>query len=331
MRNLFFVLCILFLISTTAMAKKPPTMPNSYNGLPLSAKSIAMGNTGAGSVSRTDNVYFNPAGIAFNTSEQIQVEILTSVLRDSDLSKNEINIADPTDLGLMSIVLMQKFGAISWRTLSSYQIKTSSGNNWYNKQESIKAVTLSVGNVSDNGSALGMNISYLYGTLSESSVSDLTPYAQTSSGNGVSLDIGITYPLRDHLVFGINFENIIGFMWWSDFNNYDQLPFTIKAGTGYYLGGFSLLLDYSRRFYRFGDLDPNLVSVGAEQYITSFLAVRAGVEGTAISDVSDKEKLKYTYGFGLNISILTFNFAAQNYKINSENVAEYLCSLKVNI
>ena len=331
MKKLLFIFFILFVTVINVSAKKPPTMPNSYNGLPLSAKSIAMGNTGAGSVSRTDDIYFNPAGIAFNTSEQIQVEILTSVLRDSDLSKNEINIADPTDLGLMSIVLMQKFGAISWRTLSSYQIKTSSESNWYNKQESIKTVTLSVGNISDNGNSLGMNISYLYGTLAESSVSDLTPYAQTSSGNGVSLDIGMTFPIKDHLIFGINFENIIGFMWWSDFNNYDQLPFTIKTGAGYYLGGFSLLLDYSRRFYRFGDLEPNLVSVGAEQYITSFLAVRAGVEGTALSDVSDKEKLKYTYGFGLNISILTLNFAAQNYKINSENIAEYLCSLKVNI
>jgi len=331
MKKLFFVFCILFLISQMAMAKKPPTMPNSYNGMPLSAKSIAMGNTGTGAVSRADNIYFNPAGLAYNQTENLQVEILISILRDSDLPKTELNIIDPTELGLMSIVLMQNFGAISWRTLSSYQIKTSSENNWYKKQENIKAVTLSVGNVSNNGSALGINISYLYGTLAESFVSDLNPYAQTSSGNGFSLDIGMTYPIKNHLVLGINLENIVGFMWWNDYNNYDQLPFTIETGIGYYLGGFSFLMDYSRRFYRFGDLNQNLISVGAEQYITSFLSLRAGVEGNAISDISDKENLKYTYGFGLNISIVTLNFAAQNYKINSEDIAEYLCSIKVNI
>lgn len=331
MKKVLFIFFILFFVVINVSAKKPPTMPNSYNGMAVSAKSLAMGDTGTGSVSRADNIYFNPAGLSYNTNEKIQIEILTSILRDSDLSKAEINMTDPTDLGLMSITLMQKFGAISWRTLSSHEIKVSSGSDWAKKQENIKAVTLSVGNVSENGSALGINISYLYGTMAESFVESSTAYAQTSSGNGVSLDIGMIYPLRDHLVFGINLENIIGFMWWSDYNNYDQLPFTIKTGAGYYLGGFSLLIDYSRRFYRFGDLNQNLVSVGAEQYITSFLSLRAGAEGTAISDISNKENIKYTYGFGLNISIVTLNFAAQNYKINSENVSEYFCSVKANI
>ena len=328
MKRLSFIFFILFFITINVLAKKPPTQPNSYNGMALSARSLAMGNTGTANVSRPDNIYFNPAGLAYNTNERIITEILVSALRDSDLPKQEINQVDPTELGLMSIALIQKFGAISWRTLSSNETKISNGADWYRKQESIKAVTLSVGNTSTNGSSLGVNISYLYGTLAESSIENTTAYAQTSSGNGFSIDIGMTYPIKKHIIFGINLENVAGFMWWSDYNNYDQLPFIARAGTGYYLGGFCFLIDYARMFYRFGDMEQNLYAVGAEQYLTHFLSVMAGIESPS---VSDKEQFKYTYGFGLNISIVTINFAAQNYKINSENVSEYFCSVKANI
>ena len=329
MKKLSFIFFILFFITINVSARKIPTQPNSYNGMALSARSLAMGNTGAAAVSQTDNIYFNPAGLAYNTNEKIFTEVLISALRDSSLPKQEINRVDPTELGLMSIVLMQKFGAISWRTLSSYETKSSDENNWSRKQENIKAVTLSVGNTSSNGAALGVNISYLYGTLAESSVENSIPYAQTSSGNGFSIDVGMTLPLKKHIILGVNFENIAGFMWWSDYGNYEQLPFTFRSGAGYYLGGFSLLADYSKRFYRFGDMKENFISLGAEQYLTHFLCVRAGAESE--SSFSDKENIKYTYGFGLNISIVTVNFAAQNYKLNSENVSEYFCSVKANI
>lgn len=329
MKKLSFIFFILFFVAINVSAKKIPTQPNSYDGMAVSARSLAMGNTGVAAVSQPDNIYFNPAGLAYNTNEKIFVETLISALRDSSLSKQEINLVDPTELGLMSIVLMQKFGAISWRTLSSYETKHSDGSNWARKQENIKAVTLSVGNMSSNGTSLGVNISYLYGTLAESSVDNSTPYAQTSSGNGFSLDVGMTFPIEQHIILGVNFENIAGFMWWSDYSNYEQLPFTFRSGAGYFLGGFSLLLDYSKRFYRFGDMKENFVSLGAEQYLTHFLCVRAGAESD--DSFSDKENLKYTYGFGLNISIITVNFAAQNYKINSEKVSEYFCSVKADI
>lgn len=325
-KKLILIVCFIF-AGSFAFAKKPPTLPNSYNAVSVSARSFAMGQTGVASPANLEGIFYNPASITYIQEEKIQAEMLFTVSRESGALKNTINMTDPIDIGFDSFAAAQRQGALSWRTLSSNKVEISDGSDWYEKQENIKAITISAGNKGDNGSAMGLNISYLYGTLAESSYISGIPFAQTSSGNGVSVDIGFMTPVSSGLTFGVNFENVIGFMWWENYD-FDQLPFGIRTGFGYNTQSFSLLLDFDKKFYRFGDMNENVVGVGLEQYITSYLCVRLGAQG---SSLSDNEKLKYTYGIGLNISTFMLSVSGEKYKLDEENISKYLVSLKVLI
>jgi len=302
-------------------------MPNSYDGMGLGARSFAMGATGAACQANIENIFYNPAGIAFVKNEKIQIEALFVIARETDLPKEIINMQDRINLGFKSFSVLQKQGAISWRTLSSNEFEISNGSDWYKKQESIKALTISAGNKNENGTAMGINISYLYGTLSESSLTGGVPFAQTSSGNGFAVDIGFMYPITRQIVFGTTLENVAGFMWWGNYD-FDQLPFGIRTGFGYSRESFNLLLDWNKKFYRFSEINDNIVSLGLEQYLNSVLCIRAGAQGNSLSD---KDKLKYTYGFGLNISEFSLSVGAETYKLDQRNVSKYLFSLKVLI
>lgn len=326
-KNLLLIFCFMFL-SSFLVAQKPPTLPNSYNGMALSARSFSMGQTGVAMPANIEGIFYNPAGLAYIQEERIQAEALFVVSRNSDLLEENINVIDPIDIGFESFSVVQKQGAVSWRTLSSNQIDVSDGSDWYKKQENIKAITISAGNQSENGTALGLNISYLYGTLAESSYIAGTPFAQTSSGNGFSVDIGFMAPLTKQISFGVNLENIVGFMWWENYD-FDQLPFGVRTGFGYTSKGFNLLLDFDKKFYRAGDMDENLIGIGLEQYLTNFLCIRLGAQGSSFSE--EEEKIKYTYGVGLNISMFSLSFAGESYKLDDEKISKYLVSLKVLI
>ncbi|MFA7074230.1 MAG: hypothetical protein WC234_03460 [Endomicrobiaceae bacterium] len=325
-RKLLLIFCFMF-AGSFVLAKKPPTLPNSYNAVSVSARSFAMGQAGVAVPANLEGIFYNPASIAYIQEEKIQAEMLFTVSRESGALKNAINMTDPIDIGFDSFAAAQRQGALSWRTLSSNKVEISDGSDWYNKQENIKAITISAGNQGDNGSAMGLNISYLYGTLAESSYISGIPFAQTSSGNGVSVDIGFMTPVSYGLTFGVNFENVVGFMWWENYD-FDQLPFGIRTGLGYNTQSFSLLLDFDKKFYRFGDINENIVGVGLEQYITSYLCLRLGAQG---SSLSDNEKLKYTYGIGLNISTFMLSVSGEKYKLDEENISKYLVSLRVLI
>ncbi|GAB1401338.1 hypothetical protein MASR1M68_02490 [Elusimicrobiota bacterium] len=324
---IFSLFTVLFSVAYV-YAQKPPTSFNSYDGMALSARSIAMGGAGVAVTGGIDNIFYNSAGLAFIQGNGIEAEALFSASRQSNIPNDVLNSVEPIKLGFNSFVILQQQGAISWRTLSS-NVKFSSGTDYWSRQnENIKAITISGSQKSQNNNyAVGIGLSYLYGTLAESSVISGNPFAQTSSGNGFAIDIGFITPVNKNITFGLNLENVLGFMWWSDYDC-EQLPFGIRTGLGYQVGGFTMLADLNKKFYRFSDFNDTVYSVGLEQNITRVLAVRLGRQG---SSWSDEDKIKYTYGFALNVSTFSFSFASEMYKINKENVSKYTISLKTVI
>ena len=326
MKKFLLTLSLIFISANIVFAKKPPTMPNSYDSTGLSARSFAMGYSGAAMPNSLEGVFYNSASLGFNGSEGIQVEATASIIRNTDLDKNDMVYYNPIDLGFTSFVVNQKQGAISWRTFSSHDVEERDGSDFYKKSEHIKAITISAANVNEKGVSFGLNLSYLYGTLAESSVMDGTPFAQTSSGNGFTMDIGIMAPLKGNMYVGVNFENIFGIMWWENYD-FDQLPFGIRTGVGYIMGTFNLLVDWNKKFYRFGNIEnDNFYSIGAEQYIGRYLVLRAGAQGPSITETKD---IKYTYGAGINVSIITISLAGETYKIEEEKVSQYSVSVRI--
>ena len=327
-KRFLFVLFLVFSAVTVVFAKKPPTLPNSYDSTGLSARSIAMGYTGAAMPNSLEGVYYNSASLGFNKSDKIQMEATAFIIRNTDVDSNIMSYSDPIDLGFTSFVVNQKQGAISWRTFSSNDIEEKNGSDFYKKSEHIKAITLSVANLNEQGVSFGLNLSYLYGTLSESSVIDGNPFAQTSSGNGFTMDIGIMGPVKGNLYFGINFENVLGIMWWENYD-FDQLPFGIRAGAGYIMGSTNIIVDWHKIFYRFGDIEnDNFYSIGVEQSLGNVFVLRAGAQGTSVTET---DNIKYTYGAGVNVSVISVSIAGETYKIKEETVSQYSVSVKVSI
>ena len=327
-KKIWLVLSLLLVCVTLSFAKKPPTMPNSYDSMGVSARSLAMGYTGAAMPNTLDGVFYNSASLGFNGSEAILIEATAPIIRNTDIDKNYMAYCNPIDLGFTSFVVNQKQGAISWRTFSSHDIEYHDGSDFYKKSEHIKAFTLSAANVNEKGVSFGLNLSYLYGTLAESSVIGGTPFAQTSSGNGFTMDIGIMAPLRGNIYVGVNFENIFGIMWWENYD-FDQLPFGIRTGLGYIAGTFNLLVDWHKKFYRFGNIEnDNFYSIGVEQYLGRYLALRAGAQGPSVTETDD---IKYTYGAGINISIISISIAGETYKNEKEKVSQYTVSVRILI
>lgn len=327
-KKISFMLFLVFTMTTVAFAKKAPTLPNSYDSTGLSARSVAMGYTGAAMPGSLDGVYYNSASLGFNKSDKIQIEAAAFVIRNTDLDSNIMSYSNPIDLGFTSFVVNQQQGAVSWRTFSSNDIEEKNGSDFYKRSEHIKAVTVSVANLNEKGVSFGLNLSYLYGTLAESSVIDGNPFAQTSAGNGFTMDIGIMGPVKGNLYFGINFENVFGIMWWENYD-FDQLPFGIRTGLGYIMGTTNIVADWHKMFYRFGDIEhDNLYSVGIEQYLGNVVVLRAGVQSYSVSKT---DELKYTYGAGINVSIVSVSVAGETYKIKEEQVSQYSVSVKVCI
>ena len=327
MKSLRFLLIVsvVTLTSSFGFAKQAPILPNSYNGQGVSARSFAMGHTGAAMPGSYEGIFYNPATLGFSEESGVQVEAFVFALKNTALEDMECLPYENIKRGLNSFYIAQNQGALSWRTLSSYSYSETNGSDHSKIDEHINAITVTMANKSDSGISVGMNLSYLYGTILYSAVENGKPLAEAYSGNGFTMDIGFLIPLSGNAFLGINFENILGFMWWEHYGH-DQLPFGIRTGLGYTFGTFNLLADYNKKFYRFGDLEEQFVSVGAEQYLTQYFAIRAGAVSTA---KIHKEKVKYTYGAGLNFSTFSLSAACENFKINNENVMQYYASLKV--
>ena len=95
------------------------------------------------------------------------------------------------------------------------------------------------------------------------------------------------------------------------------------------MGTTNIVADWHKMFYRFGDIEhDNWYSVGVEQYLGNIFVLRAGAQGT--SDIKADE-LKYTYGAGINVSIVSVSIAGETYKIEKEQVSQYSVSVKVLI
>ncbi|MBQ3833953.1 MAG: hypothetical protein II816_00320 [Elusimicrobia bacterium] len=320
-----FIIAVIFLVSSDGFAKKAPILPNAYDGCGVSARSLAMGRTGVAMPGSYEGIFYNPATLGFNEDGSVQIEAFVFALRNTALDDVECLPYNNIKRGFNSFVIAQNRGAISWRTLSSYNYSEKNGSDYFNMQESVHAVTVSMANVNDNGLSVGLNLSYLYGTILYSGVASGTPIAEAYSGNGFTMDIGLMYPLSNGLFFGANFENVVGFMWWDSYGH-DQMPFGIRSGIGYALGSFTFLADYNKKFYRFGNLEDQFVSVGMEQYFSRYFAVRVGAQSPS---KVHKEKIKYTYGAGINLSHFSLSVACENFKTNEENIVQYYTSLKI--
>ncbi|MCL2334964.1 MAG: hypothetical protein FWC57_02750 [Endomicrobia bacterium] len=315
---------VLLFSAQSAFARRAPTQPNTYDGFAPTARSMAMGNTGVGMINNA-SAFYNAANLGFMSGTHAEASVV--ITEQSKASPSEVALADPAGQGLNSAVLIKDTSAIMWRALSNNSISVVNSGGWQKTDTYINAFTVAAGQKNDNGFCMGINLTYLYGKIGESSVINSQPYSNVASGNGFTCDFSFAYPAAQNLYAGINLQNIAGFMFWNDYN-VEQLPFTVRAGAAYMVSGFAFAFDYSKYFYRFGDMNDGTYNMGIEQYVTQFLCVRGGI----ISDQDfTQDSLIYTYGLGFRIKTYEISFAGQQFKVNDKSSLKYMLSFSASV
>ncbi|MCL2145550.1 MAG: hypothetical protein FWH43_08690 [Endomicrobia bacterium] len=318
---------LLFLSAQNAFAKRAPTQPNSYDGAAPTARSMAMGEAGAGLAGFSDSYYYNSAMYGYSR-EGTKAEVSGVIRRQSGASPSRVAEIDGSGSGLTSFIMIKDTGGLIWQALSNNSIRQNySGGDYLNTETYINSLAIVAGQKNEKGYSMGINMTYLYGKIGESSIIGGYPHSNVGSGNGFALDLSLAVPAGNNVFFGMDLKNIAGFMFWNDYNT-EQLPFIFRAGTGYHFKGFLFATDFEKKFYRFGDLQEEYLRFGFEQYINGAICIRMGF----VSDDSfDNDTYQYTYGFGLRIRSYELSAAAHQYKINNENFTKYLLSFSALI
>lgn len=325
MRRFLLITAVLFYSSNFLLAKNAPTQANIYDGHAPNAPSIAMGSAGAGLCSIA-SFYFNSANLFASQGASAQISALVS--KQSDAESKYFSLADTSGTGLISAILVKDTSAFYWQSLSDTEVKVDhSSSNWHKVKTSVSQIGFMAAKLNDRNFSIGLNIAYLYGNISESSIIDTLPYANTSSGNGFAVDLSLAFPIAKNLILGINLKNIAGFMFWNNYNT-EQLPFIFRTGIGYCDKGFTFALDWDKKFYRFDNLDKEHFYIGLEQYLNNIFCLRAGA--TANNSL-ENDKMKYSYGFGFKIKNYCLDFAGEQSKVDKESLTKFLISFSASV
>ena len=321
------VLTALFFAQNVFAGKRAPTQPNSYDGIPPTARAMAMGGAAAAQMITKDAAYYNPAALAFMSGAHANFSAI--IMRKSGATPSQVAQIDPAGEGLTSAFLIKDSGAFMWQALSDNTIRTqNSDGSWQQVETYINAITFSAGQKNEHGFSIGLNMTYLYGKIGESSVNASSePYSNIASGNGFALDLSFLIPMGYGTYFGLNLKNLAGFMFWNDYNT-EQLPFTVRAGMGYVYKGLAFDIDWDRKFYRFGSLQESAYYVGIEQALSNFFVFRAGV---SYDENFDSENMKYSYGLSFHIKGYELSFASEQYKISNEDFSKYMLTFNASV
>ncbi|MDR1942509.1 MAG: hypothetical protein LBQ47_09310 [Endomicrobium sp.] len=326
LRTLLLV-CGAAFISQNLYAGRAPTQPNSYDGIAPTARAMAMGEAGAAQITSKDSFYYNSSALAYMSGAHAAFSAV--IMRKSAQQPSETAKFDPAGQGLTTVFLIKDSGVLAWQALSDNTIiKYNPDGSWEKAETYINAITFAAGQKNDYGFSIGLNLTYLYGKIGESRLdSNMKPYSNIASGNGFTFDLSFLFPAGNGIYFGLNLKNIAGFMFWDDYNT-EQLPFTVRTGVGYVYRGLAFDIDYDRKFYRFGDLQESNFYMGVEQYLNSFIVLRAGVSS---DENFTSDTMKYSYGLAFKLKGYEFSFASQQYKINNSDFSKYVLSFNASV
>ena len=310
-------------------ADKAPIAYNSYDGIAPGARAMGMGYAFCAVGDDISTIYYNPAGIALLEKNYLGVSYETG--HYSNLSNEQAFSSSPIRTsGLQFLALTSGKGAFSFRPLSDMTVHTVNGSDWSTTQSKIYAYTLSAARKSEDGVYAGLNISYLSGTLAESRVAGGVPSSLISDGRGLSFDIGFLYDISKYVAFGLNFENLLGTIWWDNYSK-EQLPFGIKSGLSFKIPGYSIFaVDLGKEYYRDENPGPDetVAHFGFEQSFGRAVKVRLGAYGP---DFNDQEKTRYTYGLGCDLNSYRLSLSGEKFRISSADAYRYVFSCDIPI
>lgn len=328
MKRYLLALALVSMIMPRAYAGAiAPTPYDAYDGIAPGGRQTAMGQAFTAGVADPANVYFNPAGLAANTSNILSATYEPT--RQSNLSTNDVFASEAIrNRNFLFVCLTGPKFAISWRPLANTTISTSTAaSDWESDDIKVNAFTISTSHQHSTAVRSGLNLTYLTGQVAHSSLIGGIPTLKLSDGYGVALDYGLQMVLTDQFSIGVNLKNIAGTMWWESYEK-EQLPFTSRFGAAYTISSvMTLTADWETRYYLKGD-KVDITHYGLEQAIGSVLRLRAGMWG---EDLNDQEKVHFSAGLGYLSSACDLSIAGEKYRVSTEDVVRYVLSLSISL
>ncbi|MBN1823968.1 MAG: hypothetical protein JW803_06600 [Endomicrobiales bacterium] len=315
------------LVAVSLFAGEPaPTPYNSYEGYMPGAKAGAMGGAFTAVADDASCVYYNPAGLAILKSGYLSMTLESA--RQSELTPDEVFAQEVLkNRSVQHICFASEKGAVSWRPLANTVIRETSGSDWQETEIKVNAYTLSGSHKNMDRAFSGINITYFSAQMAISGVNNNVPSLNLSDGYGFSADVGYLFMPSPFVNIGIVFKNLLGYVWWDDFEK-DQLPFVMRGGLAFKIGGFMVFAtDWEKRYYRKVDA-VTITHFGLEQKFAGAMVLRAGMYG---DDLNDKEKAKITYGLGYSRAGYEFALCAEKYRVDFNDVVKYIFSLNLPI
>jgi hypothetical protein len=324
--KVFFIVFLIFFSAIFCFAKQSsPIFYNSFDGMPVGARPIGMGESFVALADNADAPYWNPAGLVFlrNNLCTFMLDLARSGAKREDI----VNREPLQGKWFTYLSFCSSLGGLSWRPLSNF--REDGGGDYSEREIKIDKYTLSYAIPYSPQFSFGMNISYLHGSLGIAKQSP--PQANISTGNGWGLDWGIIYTHSPLFKIGICLQNGPAYIYWSDYRA-DRLPLNLRAGIGIKMAKFlTLASDYEQRFYVRKNSDAKSLGVyhlGLEWIPWRNIFLRLGMFG---ENFSEKRTVNYTYGLGYTRDAYVFDFVLKRYYIEGVQIAvySYVCSLSL--
>jgi hypothetical protein len=319
-------LIVLFAISSSAARPQSPVAYNAFDGIAPGGRSLAMGLAATAVGNDPADIYFNPAGLALLTSDNV-LGLSFEAARQSELNTDQLFSNETLkDSNLTLVGLCNSKGAVSWRPMAAYTTSTSTVQGDVSSTEvHIDEFTLSA-TQTDGKVTNGLNLSYLYGRVAQTGIENGVPSANIAHGNGFSLGYGLLFSMSSMFRIGIAAENIAAFMWWDDFET-QQPPFNARVGFAYQISEMvTFAYDFDKRYYREPNAAVSQNHFGLEQNLGDTLKVRIGIFGPNMNDL---ETTHYTAGLGYSQKDFNFDISGEKYRVDLVDVYRIVLGLSV--
>ncbi len=282
MTTILLILTTLFMFSTPVFAATDTTSA-TFLKIGAGARAAGMGDAFCGLADDAYAMYWNPAGLGFIKGSRFGATHLEWL---AGINQEQVGfvqqIGSKTGFGInISHLIANDFE----RTNKDGIFGTFGAAN--------TLLGLSIGRQIGNKFSLGLNMKYIHLSMDDTGAA------------AYGVDTGMLWQISRRLRFGLNVQNIGSEVKFIE-NSY-PLPFNIKAGLNYSLGGLNINIDANKT----QGLETN-VHAGCEYLLAHTLALRAGIKNEVTSDKHGKSSgmtTGITAGMGLKLGGFQLDYA----------------------
>ncbi|MBI5573598.1 MAG: hypothetical protein HY919_03485 [Elusimicrobia bacterium] len=322
------VLCMILAVTTYYLllttyclyAKQDTPVPVFiFNGKPVDAKAIGMGEAFAAVSDNASASYWNPAGL-----KQLEGKYFTTCINTSqktDASDDDLFAGDSLQgKKLIFMGFANSKSAFSFRPISNY----SSIYEDKKIELRVNKYTFSSASQYTDRMKLGINLNYISAQLG---VTDLVnPVANISDGNGIAIDFGLLYSASEFAKLGFSVENSPGYIWWTDYKR-NIIKSHIRTGLSIKPADWLLMsFDYEN----IASLKKEFYHGGLQQTLAKHIFLRQGIISEKFFNNGDLKSL--TIGGGYELKKWIIDFAAKSYQLantDKSKVTDYFISLNI--